>query len=401
VLVVEDHDFQRRTALMLLRKLGIDTLTEATNGVTALAVLAASPPPDVIVCDIDMPGMDGVEFITHVAERDLAGAVIIASALDAKVIDAVRAVGEGYGLQILGVLEKPLTARRLGELLGNYRPNPWSRSPTAHAMEGGVSITGAEVRSALGDGRIRLHLRPGVDVATGRVTTADIVPTWLDPGGGSVSPEVFVPALAREGLLAELSRRSLEAACADVGCFAATGLDLRISVALAPDSLHMPELAVEAGDVARAGGVNPARITFALDERALRAAPGAALSLLTRLRVKGFGIALANFGTGNASIEQLRAVPFTEIALAPALVNAADVDPHRVRTLDDTVQLARELGVAIIGSGCESEDDLRLLLEVGCDRITGGFIADAMAADELPEWLALWNPDRLGVGGPG
>jgi EAL domain-containing protein (putative c-di-GMP-specific phosphodiesterase class I) len=147
--------------------------------------------------------------------------------------------------------------------------------------------------------------------------------------------------------------------------------------------------------------VNPARITFALDERALRAAPGAALSLLTRLRVKAFGIALANFGTGNASIDQLRAVPFTEIVLAPALVSGAAGDPERVRTLDDTVQLARELDVAIVGSGCESEDDLRLLLEVGCDRITGGFIADAMAADEIPEWLGLWNPDRLGVGGPG
>ena len=81
-----------------------------------------------------MPGMDGVEFIRHVAEGELAGAVIIASGLDAKVIQAVRSVSEGYGLQVLGAVEKPLTARRLGELLAAYRPrraSPVAATPAA------------------------------------------------------------------------------------------------------------------------------------------------------------------------------------------------------------------------------------------------------------------------------
>ena len=78
---------------------------------TALALLETSAAPDVIVCDIDMPGMDGVEFIRHVAERRLASAVAIASGLDRRVLETVRAASEGYGLQVLGAVEKPLTAR--------------------------------------------------------------------------------------------------------------------------------------------------------------------------------------------------------------------------------------------------------------------------------------------------
>lgn len=72
VLVVEDHPFQRRTALALLRRLGVGTLAEASDGNAALELLAGGAPPDVIICDIHMPGMDGVEFIRQVAQRGLA-----------------------------------------------------------------------------------------------------------------------------------------------------------------------------------------------------------------------------------------------------------------------------------------------------------------------------------------
>ena len=70
-----------------------------------------------IICDVDMPGMDGAEFIRRVAERGLASAIAIASGLDRRLLNAIGVVGEGYGLQVLGTVEKPLTARRLSELL--------------------------------------------------------------------------------------------------------------------------------------------------------------------------------------------------------------------------------------------------------------------------------------------
>ena len=399
VLVVEDHDFQRRTAMMLLRNLGIGTVAESADGVQALALLQASAPPDVILCDIDMPGMDGVEFIHHVAEHELAGAVIIASALDAKVIDAVRAVSEGCGLQVLGAIEKPLTARRLGELLATYRRR-WRRSASSpQSTEGAVSITALDVRTAIDDGRIRIHLQPVVDVSNGRICAAEGHPRWNEPGTGWVPPALFVPVLQRERLLGELFERALATACASLREFAALGLDLGITVEIAPDGVHDAELAVKAAEVVRADGVDPAAISVALDERALRTAPAASLDLLTRLRVKGFGVALCNFGSGRLGSELLEALPITEVYLATFLVSDASAEPQRVRALEDAVLTGRRLDVAIVGDGCESEDDLRLLLELGCDRVAGGYIADAMPGGELPDWVASWDPDRLVVGG--
>jgi CheY-like chemotaxis protein len=122
VLVVEDHEFQRRTMLQILANLGAGALLEAADGERALALLDEGRVPDVIVCDLDMPGMDGIEFFRHLADRDLDAAVVIASGLDQTILDAAEATAIGHGLAVLGVVRKPLTARRLLEVVGLHRP---------------------------------------------------------------------------------------------------------------------------------------------------------------------------------------------------------------------------------------------------------------------------------------
>ena len=80
VLVVEDHGFQRRMALRLMAELGLADALEAADGAAALALLETQPqPPDVVLVDLDMPGMDGIEFIGHVAQRRLARGVALVS----------------------------------------------------------------------------------------------------------------------------------------------------------------------------------------------------------------------------------------------------------------------------------------------------------------------------------
>ena len=84
VMVVEDHGFQRRMALRLLVELGVRAPLEAADGASALSLLYSTGAiPDVILVDLDMPGMDGIEFIGHVAQRRLARAVALGSALPA------------------------------------------------------------------------------------------------------------------------------------------------------------------------------------------------------------------------------------------------------------------------------------------------------------------------------
>jgi CheY-like chemotaxis protein len=122
VLVVEDHEFQRRTMLQILGNLGAGALLEAADGESALELLDDGGNPDIIVCDLDMPGMDGMTFFRHLADRRLDTALIIASGLDEAILDAAEATAIGHGLTVLGVVRKPLTARRLLEVVSLHRP---------------------------------------------------------------------------------------------------------------------------------------------------------------------------------------------------------------------------------------------------------------------------------------
>ncbi len=123
VLVVEDHEFQRRTMLQILANLGVGELLEAADGESALHVTRARR-PDVVLCDLDLPGMNGVAFFEQLAACGLDPALIIASGLDDAIISGAEATAEGLRLTVLGVIRKPLTARRLLTLLAAEAVTP-------------------------------------------------------------------------------------------------------------------------------------------------------------------------------------------------------------------------------------------------------------------------------------
>ena len=89
-LVVEDDDFQRRTVARMLRSLGAREVREAGDGRQALGSMQGAAPADIVVCDLDMPEMDGMEFIRHLGQADRAVSVIIASAQESSLLNSVN-----------------------------------------------------------------------------------------------------------------------------------------------------------------------------------------------------------------------------------------------------------------------------------------------------------------------
>jgi EAL domain-containing protein (putative c-di-GMP-specific phosphodiesterase class I)/DNA-binding SARP family transcriptional activator len=394
VLVIEDHDFQRRTALRLLRGLGVQSVSDAPDGVAALEILNGSPPPDVMVCDIDMPGMDGVQFIRRVAERGLASAVVIASGLDAKVLDAVKTIGEAHGLQVLGAIEKPLTARRLGELLVSYRRQP-VRSPS----DAEVSVTAEEVTAALAEGQMTTVFEPTVDLVDGLVSGAEAVGCWAHPTKGSIPPATFLPVLAAEGLLLRYAEAMLDDACTALSACRAAGLGIGIGLDVAPATLSDTALADDLADTVRRYGTEPSSVTWEVAEHTLPRAPPVALDAMTCLRVKGFGLALDNFGTRRPSPDRLARIPFTQVKIDGSLVGGGAARQPRL-LLEETFDMAQSLAVPVVATGCESEADFDALVEIGVRYAQGPFVGRAMAGTELVEWAGNWEPPAPGTEAP-
>lgn len=389
VLVVEDHDFQRRAAVRILQGMGIDTVWEAGEGRAALDVIARSGSPDVILCDLEMPGMDGVEFIRHVAERDLAGAVIVLSAMEAGVLSAVESLADGYGLQVLGAIPKPPTARRLGELLAAYRPDR-----VVERGEQRPSVTAADVAAALDTGRIVACYRPLVDLATGAISGASAIPGWDDPALGWIGPEVITPVL--EGPLVDrFNEHVLGLACGDAVAFGRATLDIAVTMRLAGNAFADTGLADRFADIARVGATDPRGIVCAIGARSFRR-DAQGLAALTRLRLKGFGLSVEDDGTGMIGAGQLERLPLTSVKIAASLVSGAAADPQRIALLEEALERGRDRGLAVLAAGCDSAADFDLLLQLGCRYVEGAFIAEPMAAADLAPWAAEWTPPNEG-----
>jgi EAL domain-containing protein (putative c-di-GMP-specific phosphodiesterase class I)/AmiR/NasT family two-component response regulator len=387
VLVVEDHPFQRRVALTLLARLGVGTLLEAPDGAAALDLLAEVSPPDVIICDLDMPAMDGVEFIRHVAQRGLASAVAIASGLDRGILDTVRAVGEGYGLQVLGAVEKPLTATVLGGLLSVYRPRT-----SIDEAEPDRRLSASETVAALADAGVVAHLEPIADLATGRITAAEIVPRWRDPETATVTAASFAAARANSDTTERLGERLVELAGAAVRELeAAAGLGIDMVVRLPHARLDDRTLADRLAAAADLGGARAGELALVVAPSALPGSAAVALDVLARVRLKGFGLCLDEVGS-EAQVDRL---PLTGVRIAAKLTADAVADPAKLEALEATIDRARARGLKTIGSGCESASEFVLLLEAGATHAQGAVIGAATSVQEFADRAVQWTPPAL------
>ena len=118
VLVLEDEWSSQEITLRALQGIGISNVTFATNGTHGLKILdGAQEPPDLILCDVFMPEMDGIEFVTTLAERGFAGKLIFITGMDPQFIQVAQTIAVGAGLRYLGAVFKPLTDAALLELL--------------------------------------------------------------------------------------------------------------------------------------------------------------------------------------------------------------------------------------------------------------------------------------------
>ena len=391
VMVVEDHGFQRRMALRFLAELGIERTWEAGDGASALALLntlrgqQGSESPDVVLVDLDMPGMDGVELIEHVARARLAPAVVLVSALDPALLTTVQVMTRAFGLRVIGCIEKPLTVAKLATALSR------SDDELHQHHEADVDVPVDRLREGLADGRIVPWYQPQVEIANGKPVGVEALARWERQDGSVMLPRHFVPVLEREGLAAELTDAILAHGCRSIAAWADRGLCLRLSVNVPPSTLADPDSADRYHRIVLAHGVDPKDVMLEITESSVVGEAAGSLGVLARLRLKGFGLSVDDFGTGYSSLLQLSQVPFTELKIDQAFVSGAEKLPRKRAMIEASLDLARKLGLSVVAEGVETVEEWRMLSELGCEFAQGYLVSPPVPALELPDAVEHWR----------
>jgi EAL domain-containing protein (putative c-di-GMP-specific phosphodiesterase class I) len=392
VMVVEDHGFQRRMALRLLAELGVLRCFEAADGRSALdALQGMAEVPDVVIVDLDMPGMDGIEFIGHVAQQKLARSVIVASALDATLLNTVQTMTRAYGLRVLGCVEKPLTAPKLADTLALF-----DASDIDADSEELLALDAAAIEEGLRRDEFVPYFQPQVEVANGQVVSVEALARWRRADGQVVRPSQFISTVEHEGQIDRLTDRLLEKACAWKLRWAKLGLNLKVSVNISMLSLARIEAADRYQHIVRSHGVDPRDIVLELTESAVMGEAAHALNVLARLRLKGFGLSIDDFGTGYSSLAQLSHIPFTELKIDGSFVTGAPTQPRKRAVVEASLDLARKLDLAVVAEGVETVDEWQMLAELGCRCAQGYLISRPVPGDQIADVIAHWRRPQSG-----
>jgi EAL domain-containing protein (putative c-di-GMP-specific phosphodiesterase class I)/ActR/RegA family two-component response regulator len=384
-LIVDDEAFMRTLIGRILKGIGAENVAASQDGQSALDHLDGNH-ADVVLCDLNMPGMDGIEFLRHLTKTDFNGAIVLISGEDPRVLDTARNLAEAHDLVVLGALSKPVKPGDLKALLDKLEVSLQGQ----HAYGQIDELSVDELRAGIGGDELELFYQPKVSVKDKRVIGVESLVRWRHRERGLVPPVAFISVAEKNGLIDALTDAIYAKAVQQGGTWLAEGLDIKMSVNISVDSLNRLDLPEFIVDMAAEGGLDPSHIILEITESQLMADIKSPLEILTRLRLKGVSLSIDDFGTGHSSMEQLKRIPFTELKVDRAFVYGASKDPAARAILESSVSLAKSLGMSTVAEGVEDQEDWDLVASIDVDMVQGYFVAKPMPADEFNAWLAAW-----------
>jgi EAL domain-containing protein (putative c-di-GMP-specific phosphodiesterase class I)/ActR/RegA family two-component response regulator len=386
VLVIDDDPMQREILTSILDRAGQASVLTAANGKEALETMAEfGAQIGLVVCDLQMPGMDGMELLRHIGETVHKPAVIISSATESRIVSSVEFMVRALGLNVLGSLAKPVSSEAMNRLLDRYM-----RAPVNVPLTNRVVLRSSDVDRAFEAGEFEPHFQPKVSLATGKLIGVEALSRWIHPEHGTLRPADFLPLIESQNKLTKLTRSVIASTIRHAAEWKKNGSPLSISVNLSLSAIDNVSICEETLSLLAANDIKPRELTFEIVETAAMTDVGRTLEIMNRLRLNGFGLSIDDFGTGYSSFEQLSRIPFTELKVDRSFVNGVAQAPRLAALVRSCIDLAARLNLNVVAEGVESEDDWEFLVNAGANEAQGYFIGTPMPGGRLLSWADRW-----------
>jgi diguanylate cyclase (GGDEF)-like protein/PAS domain S-box-containing protein len=224
-----------------------------------------------------------------------------------------------------------------------------------------------DLRNALTNGEIALHFQPLVDLASGHVSGFEALARWTHCRHGPIAPDVFIPIAEASGLIIELGRQVLQAAVEEAATWESP---LNIAVNLSP--LQMRDgLASEVKELLARTGLAPGRLELEITEGMLILDTDRAITILRELKAMGVRVAMDDFGTGYSSLSYFRLFPFDKVKIDQSFVREMADNPQALAVVQAVIGLGHGLNLSVVAEGVETQSQLDVLRDEGCDQVQG------------------------------
>jgi len=245
------------------------------------------------------------------------------------------------------------------------------------------------LRGALERGEFVLHYQPQVSLRDGRLLGVEALVRWRHATLGLLEPARFIPLAEEIGIIGEIGRWVLEAACRQLADWDARGFRVaRVAVNLSVQQLEREGLERQVIEALAVGGIEASRLELEVTESMLMRKPDASRALLGALKSLGCALAVDDFGTGYSNLLWLKLLPLDRLKIDRSFVRDIGQDSNDEAIVRAVIAIAHSLGLETLAEGVEQEHQASFLAGLGVDAAQGYFYSRPLD----PEALRLaWN----------
>jgi diguanylate cyclase (GGDEF)-like protein len=248
-----------------------------------------------------------------------------------------------------------------------------------------------ELRNALIAHQFCLHFQPQYSLRRKRIESVEALIRWNHPQRGLVMPGDFIDFAETHGLIDEIGDWVIAEGARALARWQQAGIEVTLSINVSPKQLQRVELIALVRANLERYGVAPNRLELEITEAAIMRDEGHSFERLEGLRKDGVMIALDDFGTGYSNLSQLMMIPMDRLKLDKSLIDRIDVDQRKWVIASGMIRLARDLGFSVVAEGVESQAQLELLDEAGCDTVQGYAISRPIPEEKLLDLLRSYE----------
>jgi diguanylate cyclase (GGDEF)-like protein/PAS domain S-box-containing protein len=302
-------------------------------------------------------------------------------------------VNASFGVALGGSGDTPETLLRDADA-AMYKAKAQGRSRTEIATKSGQSeaesrlSTELALRRAIACDEFDVMYQPVVAIDGGGLVGVEALVRWRRPDHGLVEPDAFIGIAEDTGLIRPLGAWVLHQACRQLYHWSRIGVSGGVvSVNLSARQLAAPDLVGNVLGAIASAGIEPGRLSFEITESVLMDDVDFSIQILRDLKDIGVGLAIDDFGTGYSSLSYLERFPVDALKIDRSFITRLAADAADSAIVSAVMALGHALGLTVTAEGVETEDQLRVLADLGCDAAQGYLFARPIPASDLPAFV--------------
>ena len=239
-----------------------------------------------------------------------------------------------------------------------------------------------ELEGAIENRQIVPYLQPIVD-NKGTIIGAEALVRWIHPEEGFLPPFKFIPVFEKNGMIAQVDKYIWRSACEIISSWNGDKANLFISVNISPKDFYFMDVYAEIKALVEEFKIDPSRLRIEITETVMMTEAESRMAILSKFRKSGFIVEMDDFGSGYSSLNQLKDMPLDVLKIDMKFLSKAE-DNHRAETiLRNVLRLSSDLGLFSLTEGVETEDQYKMLNEMGCNLFQGYYFAKPMAVADF------------------